>query len=415
MIAKLEKSILEYGFTNPVIALKESKEIVAGHARVEASKNIGLTEVPVIYLDMTREKAIAYCIADNKIALDSDWDFEKLIALAEHIRPIELTGFTKEEMDQIFADHYKEKVGKVEPDYVPEVEPEIPFVKRGDVWICPDGDRAHRVMCGDSTDQKDLETFIGKRTIGMVFTDPPYNVNYVPEARPIGGRARSKNKLGGIMGDKGDFDVVGWLNVVEQYLRQGAFYICSGTLDAPKIQQWITKKSGREPTIIVWAKNNFSIGRRDYHRQHEFIFYSWLKSKYWSGTRTMTDLWWFDKDIIESLTEEQLRKLYTDMLEQTDVWEVSRDPVQTYKHPTQKPVALAKKALRFSSRPNDVIVDFFSGSGSTLIAAYQMGRTCYTADLDPFYVGVTLARYYTFTGIEPVRKKDGAKLTEVMK
>ena len=216
------------------------------------------------------------------------------------------------------------------------------------------------------------------------------------------------------MQDDGSFDTIKWLDSILPYMEQCAFYICSGSKEAPLIHNWLTDKTEqRDPTYIVWAKNSFTLTRRDYHRQHEFIIYSWIKDKHWAGTRTESDLWWWDKDIIKGMDKESLVKLFEEIMDQTDVWDVHRDPVQEYLHPTQKPVALAKKAMRYSSKQEDVVVDFFAGSGATLIAGVQMERNVYLMELDPYYVSVCLLRYLKFTGDMPVRE-DGKTLEEVM-
>jgi len=205
----------------------------------------------------------------------------------------------------------------------------------------------------------------------MVFTDPPYNVNYIPEERPIGGRARSVHKLGGLKNDI-DFNYSDFLSIMPSFCK-GAFYVCSRTHMWPELAEWVRNATGREETCIVWAKNNHSIGRRDYHRKHEFIAYGWFHGKYWDGDRTDTDL-----------------------------WNIDRDFGGDYQHPTQKPVVLAERAIKHSTPLNGRVLDLFGGSGSTLIACEKLGRRCYMMEIDEHYCDVIIKRWQQFTGKEAV-------------
>lgn len=418
-ITLLSRIIKAQGWRAPITVSDRSGFIVRGHGRLAAAIELNLTEAPVDVQNYdTEAEEYADMVADNRLAelsmMDNDLLYNIIDELTEEGFNLDLTGYLDEEIDKIRAEHFKEKDGLTDPDELPEFAAKDTFVKQGEIWLL--GDK-HKLICGDSTDRETLTRLMGKEHVGMIFTDPPYNVDYVPEDQPRSEKSSSdmrKYKAGGIMQDDGDFDTIAWLDAVETYMRQGAFYICSGGKEAPLIHNWILERiAPREPTYIIWAKNSFSLSRRDYHRQHEFIFYSWLKDKHWAGTRNESDLWWADKNIVKEMDKESLVKLYYEIIEQTDVWDIHRDPVQEYVHPTQKPVALAKRAMRFSSRPKEIVVDFFAGSGSTIIAAEQMDRICYSSELDPYYCSVTLLRYFKFTGVEPIRD-DGIALSEIM-
>jgi len=418
-ITLLSRIIKAQGWRVPITVSDRSGFIVRGHGRLEAAIELNLTETPVdVQHYDTEAEEYADMVADNRLSELSSMDNSMLFDILDELHQdgynIELTGYMEEELERIQAEHFKEKEGLTDPDEIPDFAQKDTFAQPGEIWLI--GDK-HKIICGDSTDSEVLARLIGKDPVGMIFTDPPYNVDYVPEDQPRSDKSKQvkrKYKAGGIMQDDGEFDTIAWLEAVETYMRQGAFYICSGGKEAPLIHNWISERiAPREPTYIVWAKNSFSLGRRDYHRQHEFIFYSWLGDKHWAGTRTESDLWWADKQIVKEMDKESLIKMYYEIIEQTDLWDVHRDPVQEYIHPTQKPVALAKRAMRFSSRVNDIVVDFFAGSGSTIIAAEQMGRKCYGVELDPYYVSVSLIRAYKFIGVEPIRD-DGIALSEIM-
>lgn len=403
----LERALYKFGDLSGFVENKRSGNLVGGHQRLKVIPKDCEVVVEKKYKTATRTGTVAegyviwegerynYRLVDwdgktekeaniaaNKIG--GEFDHAKLVEIMPDL-DMDITGFTKDEMDKIFAEFYKEKKGKVHEDHVPEVDA-TPFVRRGEIWTCGDD---HRVMCSDATNEKDLKKLIRKKQIGMVFTGLPYEAD--------------------------DFRLLKWLDLVRPYLEQGAFYICSRMHESlEEIFQWILVNTGREPRIIVWAKNDFRLGKEDYLSQHEFIFYSWFKKKHWGGTKIASDLWWFDKDIINKLGEEELRKLWIDTIDQTDLWEVAQDPSRDQKLPEQKPVALSKKAMRYSSKPGDTVIDFFGQAGSTLIGAYQMGRKGYILESNPYLAGMILVRFYTFTGIDPVRQ-DGVLLTEVMK
>ena len=415
-IELLARIINAQGWRAPITISDRSGFIVRGHGRRLAALKLNLTEAPIdIQHYETEAEEYADLVADNRLSELSMMDNQTLYGILDELKNdgfnIELTGYMEAELEKIRSEHMEEKEGLTDPDDIPEIQ-EKTFVNKGDIWHMGN----HKIICGDSTDTKTLDKLIGKEPVCMIFTDPPYNVDYVPEDQPRNDKSKTetrKYKSGGIMQDDGSFNTIKWLDAIEPYMKQGAFYICSGGKEAPLIHNWISQRiEPREPTYIVWAKNSFSLGMRDYHRQHEFIFYSWLKDKHWSGTRAESDLWWWDKDIINEMDKESLVKIYTDWMEQSDIWDIHRDPVQEYIHPTQKPTALAKRAIRFSSKPDDLVVDFFAGSGSSIIASDQMNRKCYAVELDPHYVATTLVRFFKFTGTMPVRD-DGKKLNEL--
>jgi len=245
------------------------------------------------------------------------------------------------------------------------------MIKEGDVFQLG----THRLMCGDSLNWGHVQKLLNGHKAQMLFTDPPYGINYVPEDRPIGGRARSKNKLGGIKGDiKEAFDYQKFLELINTKIIKGAVYICAATNNYNELWDWNLKTFNREPVVIVWAKNNYSIGRRHYHRKHEFIFYNYFEENKWLGGYNQNDVWYVPR----------------------------RDP-NKYIHPTQKPLLLIRKAIKNNTEPKDIVLDLFGGSGSTLIACEQTNRICYMMELDPNYIKIIIKRWEALTSQKAVK------------
>jgi len=220
---------------------------------------------------------------------------------------------------------------------------------------------------------------MGEEKADIVFTDPPYGVNYVPRERPTAKGTGSRRRFGGILNDDQPQDLIeaAWQNIASVSRDGTVYYVCAGTPIIALLHRLFTETCGRQPTIIVWGKESFSLTRRDYHPQFEFILYGWLGRKhYWCGDRR-----------------------------QSDLWLQSREPTSTYSHPTQKPLALVERALTNSSREGDLVLDLFMGSGTTLIAAERLGRHCYGMELDPHFCDVIVAKWKAFTG-EAARLED---------
>ena len=226
---------------------------------------------------------------------------------------------------------------------------------------------------------------------GMVFTDPPYNVSYNPDTRPIGGRARSKKKLGSIKNDAmGAGEFLEFLRAVFAALagamRQGAaIYVCHADTEGLAFRQAFSEVF-RLSSVLIWAKNKFSIGRADYHWMHEPVLYGWLEGAghSWHGDRA-----------------------------QSTVWNIKTETSSSYVHPTQKPVRLIERALRNSSRKGDVVLDPFGGSGSTLIACERRGRVARLVELDPKYMDVMVRRWRELTGGQAVLEATGQTFEDV--
>lgn len=367
---KLKRSIEEFGFVEPLVWNTRSGNLVGGHQRFKILLEQGYTEVEcsVVDLDDAREKALN--VALNKIS--GDWDPQKLVDLLQDIQlqgfDVELTGFEMDEVEELMADLLYDKEEK-EDDFDLEEELakiEEPVTQPGDLWILG----KHRLLCGDATVIADAKNLMAGQLADMVFTDPPYNVDYE-------GKTKEKLKIkNDKMGDEQfyRFLVDSFTNMVEVTEPGGAIYICHADGEGINFRRAMVDAGWELKQCIIWVKNHFAMGRQDYQWQHEPILYGWKKGKHhWFGDRRQTTVWQFDK------------------------------PLRNSDHPTMKPIGIPARAIKNSCRYGGVVVDFFLGSGSTLIAAEQTGRICYGMELDPVYCDVIVKRWEQLTGQEAKR------------
>ncbi len=364
-IGQIAASILQFGFLNPIL-IDTAAGIIAGHGRLQAALKLGLAQVPVVVLDhLTDTEKRAYVIADNKLALNAGWDDEllrkEMTALADENFDLDVLGFDSAELDEImFSD---EEDTADEDDAVPET-PEEPISKKGDLWKLGD----HLVLCGDATVITDIEKVMGGQLADMVFTDPPYNVDYANTTKEkIRGKARPilNDNLGADFGQFLYDAITGMLTVTK-----GALYICMSTRELPTLHTAFEKAGGKWSDYLVWAKHMFTMGGSDYQRQYEPILYGWKQGNdhYWCGARDQGNVLFVKK------------------------------PSKNTLHPTMKPVELIERVLKNSSKSRDIVLDCFGGSGSTMIACEKLGRQCRMIELDPKYVDVIVKRWEEFTG-----------------
>ncbi len=375
-VAQIAASIAEFGFTNPILAGGDGI-IVAGHGRLAAAQKLGLPTVPVVVLDhLTPTQRRALVIADNRIAENAGWDEAmlqvELAALQDEDFDLSLTGFDADALADLMAGEESTSEGLTDDDAAPEA-PETPVSRPGDLWICGD----HRVLCGDATDADAYATVLGDAVADMVWQDPPYNVNYANTAKD---RQRGKDRA--ILNDnlgEGFYDfLLAALTPALAHCR-GAVYIAMSSSELDTLQAAFRAAGGKWSTFIIWAKNTFTLGHADYQRQFEPILYGWPEGskRHWCGDR-----------------------------DQGDVWQIKK-PAKNDLHPTMKPVELVERAIRNSSRPSDVVLDAFGGSGTTLIAAEKSGRRARLIELDPKYVDVIVRRWQERTGKQATRTSDG--------
>jgi len=383
-VAQIAASIIEFGFTNPVL-IDGEKGIIAGHGRLMAAKKLGLKEVPVVVLDhLSETQKKAYIIADNKLAENAGWDEEilasELADLKDENFNLDLIGFEDQELEKIFSNLYGKDEEK-ETEEVPAPE-EKPISKSGDVWIL----EKHKLICGDSTDQKTYQNLLGNELADMLFTDPPYNVNYgdhLPEKYKNSLINKTKILNDNLGEDFGKFLSDFCRNALS--VTKGACYICMSRSELHTLHKSFTDAGGRWSAFIIWAKNAFTLGRSDYQRQYEPILYGWKNNhdRYWCGARDQSDIWFYNR------------------------------PTKNDLHPTMKPIELCKRAILNSSKTDDIILDCFGGSGSTLIACEQTDRRCRMIELDPKYIDVIVKRWQNFSGKEAKLETDGKSFNEI--
>ena len=381
-ITQIANSIQTFGFVNPIL-VGEDKVIVAGHGRLMAANELGMATVPVIvlgHLDEVQRRALV--IADNKIASNSGWDEDllkaELQALDELDFDLDIMGFSLDELDGLIFDD-EPVAGNTEHDQVPEVQ-ERPVSKPGDVWILGD----HRLLCGSATESADVEKLMAGERAAMVFTDPPYNVDYAnPEKDGKQGKDR-RIKNDNLGAEFHGFLTAAMTNILSAC--DGAVYVCMSSSELDTLQSAFREAGGKWSTFLIWAKNTFTLGRADYQRQYEPILYGWKEGgdHYWCGARDQGDVWFFNK------------------------------PVKNDLHPTMKPVELVERAILNSSRNREVVLDLFGGSGSTLIACEKNGRQARLTELDPKYVDVIVRRWEEFTGQEAYLEESRLSFAQVV-
>jgi DNA modification methylase len=375
-VAQIAASIAEFGFTNPILAGSDGV-IVAGHGRLAAAQKLGLATVPVVVLDhLTPTQRRALIIADNRIAENAGWDDAMLrieiAALQDDDFDLALTGFDADALAELMAGDEPDNDGQTDDDAVPTVA-ETAVSRPGDVWLLG----GHRLLCGDSTVAASYQRLLGDEQVDMVFTDPPYNVNYANSAKD---KMRGKDRaiLNDNLGD-GFYDfLLAALTPTVAHCR-GGIYVAMSSSELDVLQAAFRAAGGKWSTFIIWAKNTFTLGRADYQRQYEPILYGWPEGaqRHWCGDR-----------------------------DQGDVWNIKK-PQKNDLHPTMKPVELVERAIRNSSRSGNVVLDPFGGSGTTLIAAEKSGRLARLIELDPKYVDVIVRRWQGWTGKQATREADG--------
>ncbi len=368
-IEKVTLSIKEFGFQQPIVVNKNNI-IIAGHTRLEAAKQLKLKEVPVVVAkNLSDNQAKAYRLMDNRSGQESNWD-KKLLELElsllndENIN-LDLTGFDEVELSKLIVD---EKTGLTEDDAIPE--PKEAICKLGDIWQLG----KHRLLCGDSTKEEDVNKLMDGAKADMVFTDPPYGINY------SGGRTQvvEKKTYGKILNDNLKGLELGNLiaNLFSFTKSESDYYICVSPLEQKPFLDVIENNKLKLDAVIVWDKKNAGLGYMRYRRQCEFILYIKGK-KFKKGDKSDFDL-----------------------------WQINRDNAQKYVHGTQKPVALSSRAILNSSKKEDFILDIFGGSGSTLIACEKINRNCYMMELDTTYCDIIIERWQNYTGKKAIKIND---------
>ena len=356
-VEAVANSIHEFGFKVPII-IDKNNVIVAGHTRLKASKKLGLTMIPCIVADdLTEEQIKAFRLADNKTAEISSWDKKKLEEELKNIDweaiNMELFGF-----DNIFDSMPQEVIDDEfdERQYLPAEA----YSKQGDVYLL----KNHRVMCGDSTNIEMVKTLMDDHIADMIFTDPPYNVNY----EGSDGQSIKNDNMENEEFYKFLLEV--HKNLFSFVKEGGSIYVCHADSEGLNFRNAFVDAGFKLAQCLIWAKNSFTLGRQDYQWQHEPILYGWKEGAghYFVNDRTQGTTWFFDK------------------------------PKHNDLHPTMKPLELVGQAINNSTLKGQLVLDLFGGSGSTLIASEQAGRINYSMELDEKYADVIVKRYIKYIG-----------------
>ena len=364
------QSIKEFGFRVPIV-LDKNNVIITGHTRLRSAKSIGLTEVPCIIAEnLTPEQVQAYRIADNKTGEIAEWNYDllpiELRDLQEKDFDLSLLGFDTDELDRLLNGSFEENVvaeGETDADAVPDV-PEEPVSQRGVIYQLG----KHRLMCGDSTMTEDVARLMNGGKADLVFTDPPYGVSYRGVNNP-GGRLWEVIENDDLRGEKlSEFLLAAFKNLKASLREKRAFYIWYASSNHLQFEHAIIDAGLKSKQVLFWNKGMI-LGHSDYHWAAEPCFY---------GCHEGENCEWFGDRC------------------QTTVWDIKRDNTREYVHPTQKPTALAIKAIFNSSKAGETVLDLFGGSGSTLIACEQTNRVNCTMEFDPKYVDVIRRRWAEF-------------------
>ena len=408
-VEAVAKSLTEFGFRQPIV-VDEHGVIVVGHTRWKAAQKLGLETVPVhVARDLTPEQAKAYRIADNQTNSIAEWDMELLPLELTEIKDLDfdmsLLGFDEDEMSRLLKSQMNE--GLVDPDDVP-APPEIATTQPGDLWILGN----HRLLCGDSAKARDVDRLLDGKQIHLVNTDPPYNVKVEPRSnnaiaagnssfglthhqsfdqarqgkKKSTGQMRAKDRplANDYLSDE-DFAKLlhKWFGTIARVLAPGrAFYIWGGYANVGNYPPVLKTCGLYFSQAVIWHKQHPVLTRKDFMGDHEWCFYGW---------------------------REGAAHQFLGPNNATDHWSIKKVNPQSMVHLTEKPTELAARALSYSSKPGENVLDLFGGSGSTLIAAEQMGRQAFVMELDPPYCDVIVQRWEKFAGKKAKRIPSCAK------
>jgi DNA modification methylase len=379
-VAKIAGSMAQFGWTVPVLVAGDG-EVIAGHGRILAATQLGLTEAPVIVLDhLTEAQRRAYRIADNKLTELGAWD-EALLAgelqelLAEDF-DLSVVGFSDAELDALLAGDADADDAREGEDEVPET-PADPVSRPGDLWLLG----PHRLLCGDSTVATDVERVLGGVSPLLMVSDPPYGVEYDPSWRNKAGAA-STRRTGKVLND----DRADWREAWALFPGDVA-YVWHGALHAATVIESLEAAGFAMRSQIIWAKERLVLSRGDYHWMHEPCAYCVRKGgkAHWAGDRKQTTLWQIS----------------------------SRDQDAETVHGTQKPVECMRRPILNNSSPGQAVYEPFMGSGTTLIAAETTGRVCFGIELNAAYVDVAVERWQRFTGKAAVLDGTGESFADL--
>lgn len=405
-VAAVANSIREFGFRQPIV-VDEDGVVIIGHTRLKAARQLGLSEVPVhVARGLSLEKIKALRIADNKTAEIAEWNLELLPIELSELQGMNfdlgLLGFDQDELAKLLDPGVQE--GLTDPDEIP-APPDEATTKPGDLWLLGE----HRLLCGDSSKPADLDRLLDGQPIHLCNTDPPYNVKVEPrsnnaiaaglssfqgtthhqsmdvarhpeKSKPTQKKLRAKDRpLANDFVSDEEFDRLldAWFGNIARVLVPGrGFYIWGGYANCASYPPFLKKHGLYFSQAIIWDKQHPVLTRKDFMGAHEWCFYGW---------------------------KEGAAHQYLGPNNATDLWHIKKVNPQSMVHLTEKPVELAVRAMQYSSRTGENVLDLFGGSGSTMIAAQQTGRRAFLMELDPLYCDVIVQRYEQFAGTKAER------------
>lgn len=374
----VSRSLEQFGQRKPIVARRGDRTVIAGNHTLQAARRLGWDKIAVVWVDDDDASAKAFALADNRTAELGGYDEEALLALIEEVHKadaalLEMTGWSEQDMHDL--------IDALEPDepVVPEDADEVPenVVARtavGDVWLLGD----HRLICGDSTDDGVYAKLMAGDKAHMVWTDPPYGISYKSNGRPDKHRPIANDSL-----DASDLSTLlhdAFTSALTFSEPGGSWFVAGpqgGEVHVTFLQALLDLGIYRE--TLIWVKNSLVLSRLDYHYRHEPLFYGWAPG---GAHREPPD-----------------RK-------QDSIWEHNR-PSRSDQHPTMKPIDLIVRAISNHTRRNEIVLDMFAGSGSTLVACETIGRRARVIELDEHYCDVICARYQQLTGNLPIAEATG--------
>ncbi len=387
-LAALDSSVERFGYVTPIVVNDTDGRILEGHGRVETLLRLracgaepppgiqvgstGEWRVPTVHgIDLSPDDARAFLIAANRTVELGGWDEARLAALlsdlAQSEKGLDAIGFSEADLSVLLESlDIHAPPGGSDPDDIPEEPAEDQlYVAPGQLWRLGE----HRLLCGDATRSEDVGRLLSGRNADMAVTDPPYNVNYGNHGGAASGPRRRALTNDSLPASAWEEFVRGWARQLLDHV-DGALYVFMSSKEWPTVSRLLEEAGGHWSDTVIWAKDRFVLGRADYQRQFEPIWYGWRKGvrHYWCGDRGQGDVWCVPRPSVSDL------------------------------HPTMKPVALVERAIANSSTRGSRVLDFFLGSGTTLIASERQGRRCVGIELDPAYVQVAIERWQSYTG-----------------
>jgi DNA modification methylase len=380
-VERMAASIHEFGFKIPILA-RSNGEVVDGHLRLKAAAKLEMRELPVIVCDEWSEAQVkAFRLLVNQSASWADWN-ENLVTLElEDLKAINfdlaLTGFDTAEIDDFL---FRDQEDELE-DVLPE-PPSKTVTRPGDLWVCG----LHRVLCEDATSAKAVHHLIGSAAPMLMVTDPPYGVEYDPAWRERAGLGPQRQT--GIVANDHQVD---WVKAYQLFLGDVA-YVWHAANHTAEVARGLESCGFLMRNQIIWVKQHFALSRGDFHWGHEPAWYAVReeKSSHWCGRRDQSTVW-------------QIANLNP----------IGGSREEATGHGTQKPLELMRRPILNNSVPGDIVYDPFLGSGTTLIAAEETGRTCYGLDVDPKYVDVIVLRWQKASGKQAVLEGDGRTFEDI--